>query len=1218
MSERAEVKNIANKSEVWHLIQKGMLMQLHFDLETFGLDRDFAQISSYGDALGDIAGNFVNSEELQVKRPDRYLASPDALLVTRTHPEELDAPDRLPHRVAMGKIAARFESSANMIDRLNLPERDVAFHTVRKAGEDKFEKGFKETVLEYPLKGENGETLNHVRYHPERGRIAYRFEDDPSSPYYENVENNYYIDDRDHTKWKFVEPRVLVSGYRIKWADINWLRANLVKAGYHPSNIFFTHSRATISNKQTPKNYAVDAYSVALNTHLFGPQGEERVKLGLKTDPKTGATVTTAALSKVMEANTRYRDDVRGVPEGVFMPDGTVYDHRRAHRSPAYDAMASFALYNYNRALAPDVVRNAERQADEQELRSMLPGMDPAKPHPPLYALVHNDYPNAPIASPAVFMGFDDQLGQLRRAIMVRLDDDLRSFTYRGKKLTEMSAEDIAAMMKKEGGSPESVIRVEAVRRWPGVMKLEQAMNTGAGEKWDYEQVMDNFQFLAEHEELMQNIRAAVEINNWDLLQREEPANPMMEEQGVHNGFGDLDYIEAEANMDRRQKGKMRHLPHHGQSRTVVEMLYNKASDIYKYHNSMDELLHRLALQPHPVEWSDKPEDLENFRDLLKRVKHRFEEKHCPYASLLHDSSIYDSVHGRIKSKISLKAAREFRWKLMHRLLEDDEKARNDKNSRFGEGLFSHEDSKRRDGKGNRIVFANLSRDFRVVDRAGHEMTVAYLKKNYGHDPHMVQTKLDSGEWHIEFYRLSSEPSITATLFQFADMGRLNEVPEVWRARYEALKRLYLNGPPNETPDKMRWPGIPRIKRDLDKLEANMAADGKGGVSRVFSTVMSGQADIHAGEDESRRIIADYRAYIERIERESTLTARYSRAAQYDPVTGLPYDRIEHTIPADRCIIVDVPDAHLRRPLEDVRLSPYALIVPKLDEAQQQALADGKQVIFRGAQTGRLYYGGNAVQAKSPAENASFGDFYDRARRSYENESGVPFPASAERDVLVVQRLEPVAQSRRDVDPSAQAVRVPSLFFDALTCPRLAHFDQQVTGLALPVDYILQKMTPGEAIQFREMTGPLAARLNYDTGPETGNIYESTLEGVRRVTMGALLEEVSSGKLKDEQAQRFGFPSAYDMWEKLNQIFLDQNIRDPQTEEVYLLNFAPVDGKSWAYFNPPEVPQAAITYDGNPVPPSAYRPAMPKPAANDNEPMAAPEQKKEGGPGPAP
>ena len=55
-------------------------------------------------------------------------------------------------------------------------------------------------------------------------------------------------------------------------------------------------------------------------------------------------------------------------------------------RQPAYDAQASFALANYIRTLAPGIVKDLELQADEQELRRVLPGLDPDSP--PVFGMV--------------------------------------------------------------------------------------------------------------------------------------------------------------------------------------------------------------------------------------------------------------------------------------------------------------------------------------------------------------------------------------------------------------------------------------------------------------------------------------------------------------------------------------------------------------------------------------------------------------------------------------------------------------------------------------------------------------------------------------------------------------------------------------------------------------------------------------------------------------
>jgi hypothetical protein len=1176
---------VAKKSDVWHLVKRGMLMQLHFDFETFGLDRDFAQIMSYGDALGDIAGNFVDSEEIQVKRPDRYLADPHALAVTRTDPTELDEEGRDPHPIAMGKIAQRFERGAHMLDRLNLDEKAIHFTTVRKTGEDLHKKSFDEFVLEYPLQDEDGNQLNDVRYHPDRQMISYRFEDDPASPYYENVENNYYVDE-DGSKWKFVEPRLEVSGFRIQAADMGWMRANLVKAGFHSSNIFFTHSRSTITNKQKPKNFAVDAYNLALATHAFGPQGEDGLKLGKRIDNRTGQEVASATLTRLMEANTRYVNEQRGVQEGVRMPDGSLYKQDKAHRSPAYDAQASFALANYCRTLAPEIVRDLEKQADEQELRRVLPGLDPDSP--PVFAMVRNSYPPTyPLADPVTCLGFDDQLGQMRKAIMVRLDGDLRNYKYSGKKLNEMTGEDFARMIKDQQRHPDALIRPQPIRRWPGVLKLEDALKAGgAGEQWDFEQVDDNFRYLIENPSVCEAIRSGVEIINTQAhaRRRAAPANPMMEDQATNNGFGDLDYLEQDAEQERRKREGLNAHHHRGEVPAVVETLYNKAMDIYNYHKGMDELLHRLAIQPHPIDWTEEgPEAemaLENFRDLLKRAKTKFNKKDSPYKFVFDD---------RFKIKdLSREQALKFRSDLAKRLLNDDQKEKQVPGSAYAAGFMDYKHT-----TNGRLLFANLSRNFRILDQKDRELDIDYLKREHARDPHFVQKNLEKGVWRIQFYRLSSEPSITATLFRFADMDKLEELSDFQRANYAKLKNLYLNGPPDSDPESHRWPTIPRIERDLKKMEINAKQGNHEPIARIFSDFAKGEAEIFLNEDESQRIIGTYQRYLEPIKDANPTTDAFRRAVNYDPVTGAAYDWITHEISARNVVFVDVPDAHLRQPIEDRRLAPAALVISKISAEDKAKIRKGADVVLRGQQTGRLYYAGPVDIRKSPSREQGFQDFYDEAQKAYEQDAGVEFPKAAQREVLVIQHPVPLAQTRRNIDPAMQSIKVPSLFFDGLLSPRLAFFpkDKPFTGLVMPADYTTQKLEPGKPIRFREMNAPMGAKLTGADATDTGHIYESAkLNDVRRMKVADLKTQVSN-----EDAQKFGFPSAYELWEKVHRAFLDQDSPAPDQEEVLVLDFEKVNRKSWAYWNPPKAPDAALTYDGQHVPPSAYRMAI-----NDN------------------
>src|SRR5690606_1515061 len=148
---------------------------------------------------------------------------------------------------------------------------------------------------------------------------------------------------------------------------------------------------------------------------------------------------------------------------------------------------------------------------------------------------------------------------------------------------------------------------------------------------------------------------------------------------------------------------------------------------------------------------------------------------------------------------------------------------------------------------------------------AGREMDMDYLQGQYNKHPHIVQKKFEKGDWRIQFYRLDSEPSVTATLFQFADMGKLQDVSPIWRARYAALRNLYLNGAPNEDVSQMRWQSLPVIEKALKEIELNTQIGAPEGLSRNFSQFAKGDADVFVRTDEGQRILGEFRDYIARI-----------------------------------------------------------------------------------------------------------------------------------------------------------------------------------------------------------------------------------------------------------------------------------------------------------------------------------------------------------------
>lgn len=1192
-------QKVARKEDVWHLIRKGIVMQLHMDLETYSLEKHFAGLISYGDALGDIAGNLYSEQEIHIKRPDRYLPMPKSLLVTQTFFSDLDDSTRTPLREAMGRIAHRFEKGLDILDRIPLDEEEVTFSTVTKRGAKTSRKHHTETVRMFPLTDADGKVVHDVRYHPERKKLAYKFSPDHTDPYFDNIENLYYEDANDGSRWKFVEPKLLVSGYRVKWFDFHVLRTNLLRAGFHPRNIFFTHSRAAITDRQRQKNLAVDNYSAVTNSYLFGRQGEEGLHVSQRVDPRNGETVFSLKLEKTAEANTRYENTLRGVREGMFMPDGSLFDQPKGHRSPCYDAKASFALYNYQRQINPDIIRALEVQSDEAELRNFLQTTSLSDTVPPIYSMVRSRYPDGPSAEPVAFLGFDDRMGQMRNAMMIRLDGDLAHYRHKGKTLLQMQPTELLQMLRDQRGNAESLVRIEKMRRFPGAFHIQDTFNSRAAADWDLEQIDDNFRFLMQNPGLCENIRSAVEMFQWDSLTQPDNPNPLLEEEFGSNGFGDLDYLESKVKAEQNDPVRRKLRPERGQVSSTAELIYNKAMDIYFHTNLVDELLHRLALQPHPVEYSDKDTHLGNYQELCRRIQRKFSEKNIPYHHVFHSLL---NAKGKIEIN-SPEQARQFRWQLLTRYLNDDERERADHKSLFYQGIFDP-DSRRSD----RLIFANCSRNFRLVDKAGRELSLGDAEKLH---PNLVQENLQSGKWKIQFYRMRSEPSITATLFQFADMNEMGRMPEVWRDRYAALRNLYLNGPPNELPSNMRFSALPVAEDELRRLEVNApyGSEKTLGPHRNVSEFETGDADVYMQGEEAHRILADYRKSLQKLKRGNKRTDDMQRRTHYDPDSGLPYDYIVHEIPYEQHVIVDVPDAHLRNPLRgDARLYPMALIVDVPDASQRKAIRAGKPVILRGQQTGRMYYGGNVSLHDSPKKaESSFGDFIDSARRAYEDEAGIVFPSGTRRKAMVIQELIPLANTRT-VKPRMQAVKVPSIYFDGLVSPEMAAFNgpgstdkpiKSFRGLALFADYVTQDIKAGKPIRFTEVAAPFGSRLDGETHPATGAIYESrNVSQVRVLPFGGidaegkpfgLRGEIASGKFSEREARHFGYAGCDDMVWKLTEAMRNRETQNPEHENILLISFDRVDKSSWAFFNPPRIPLAGFTFNGEPIPPSAYR-----------------------------
>jgi hypothetical protein len=332
-------------------------MQLHFDLELAWLGVGPAPITDYAAVVGDVAGNVVHSVDLKIKLRERYLPDPYVLLIRGITPNELVSADRDVYSTGIGKIAWTFDSATQKVDLLPLTERTIGIEVVTRSGRKRH---IAEPIKEYPLRSPNGDVVYDVRYHSKRKQLSYRLDADTTG-IDRAARSAGYLDSATGETWILAAPRLLVSGYRI-WPEIDWLTSAFLAVGYHPDTIFFGNEGLY---------YTVDCCAVASHLALLRSEEQNGLRLGKRPNTTAAHAWDSLDLRDVMVANSVPGEPGQDSQLRLRMPDGTVYDRDR-HHSLVDDATASFALYNYMRRLAPDLVAKLERQADRRELENML------------------------------------------------------------------------------------------------------------------------------------------------------------------------------------------------------------------------------------------------------------------------------------------------------------------------------------------------------------------------------------------------------------------------------------------------------------------------------------------------------------------------------------------------------------------------------------------------------------------------------------------------------------------------------------------------------------------------------------------------------------------------------------------------------------------------------------------------------------------------------
>ncbi len=293
-----DTMNIPEKSDVlFERLNKGILFNSYYDLETTSLSKDFAECTEFGGAITDLGGNLMHVVDYKGKPSDYNLIEPIAWVITRMTQDRLE--NGLNQYLLAGKVMDFFHV-ANHLDEAPFKNR---FLRTCKKGTFTAPDGTKAKYYKYPLRNEDGSV------------------DDDSLRIHESCKKFYF---RDPQSGEWVKRNINSKsvGYNNVNADDQWIWRMLHKAG--AENIFQTHVKGL-------GKYRQDMLRVAEAAVTIGSSGEKGVKAGKKIDSATQKEITSFTQGNVIESNTRFANDVRGVLEGVTNPDGSHVNMDQLH-----------------------------------------------------------------------------------------------------------------------------------------------------------------------------------------------------------------------------------------------------------------------------------------------------------------------------------------------------------------------------------------------------------------------------------------------------------------------------------------------------------------------------------------------------------------------------------------------------------------------------------------------------------------------------------------------------------------------------------------------------------------------------------------------------------------------------------------------------------------------------------------------------------------------
>ena len=1073
---------IPSWDEIGHLLERGEIAQVVYDTETPDTSRNYNAILDLGLVVADNALRPVDTLEVDGRVPDHRIIAPQAALVNKRGPADWD------NGVSQHRMAGMFADAIR-----NAPRKVYD----RLTGEEVINPRTKgiprgdETVRLFPYRDENGDVKN-ARLH-DKGRYV-------STPV---TKGQFTYEDEDGTKWLKKRAAVGIEHFYGNNADDQWIWRAL--DGANMPELFITHTKKHDARKVGA--FRRDNHKVAQMVRTFGPQGEQGLQTVLKPDG-----TESFRLQDIMQANTHFAVPERGLMDGARMPDGAEYNELKGHKRALIDALATLGLKTYMRRIAPDVVKHAEVHADFEAMKDFVHGHGRVDGQPVLG--MGRIIRGRVGAHMGMIVNTDEEYGDFKNGLFIRLDVDLPGYTYAGKRLMEMDEDELARMIKEQRRSPDALFQQEHLRKNPNLVPEEMAYDAGRANGYDPEIIDENRDYLLANPAFMERVMRAWDKSQPSFERAYQIPNPLPEEE-IFTAVGDLPYYTV---MDS-----------YGELRDIPLAIHQRADDMREHGRKIDRQL-KLVIEPDPIEWDPEREDvLKEFQDKLKRAKKALERDgwgHDPIMTTI-------AVASKVKT---VEQANEQLWKLRKSMM----------------------------GK-----FHDYTTSYEVQDKNGNQVPFEQIVEMH---PNELLSRLDSGNLRVEVERSPNQPSTRKIVRAFWEEGRIGDLG----AEFERFVRdeiaLYQSGIPGIDPEKQPMMTIPQARKAVEELLMNelrgkkRRADGDMGEHGQFE-------QFAAGTDDAVQMLEALKVWLDDREKRFPLTDEAKLRMGWDPKTNEVIDRIKYEVEGADTIVIDVPDRMIEQPLRDRNLADNFIMMygPRGVDLAEEIKA-GKSIVVRGAETGKMYLAAGAQVSGAP-KTAEFPEVYRQAEAGY-HDSGYVLPKNnGSMLMLAAETFTPLANTRA-IDETVQAVKVArQVDFEALVSPTLGMRPQPLTGLVLR-EY---EFTPAKGKARFQETDADGVETGWELEGEIKGVKKMTLSQLRQQIKSRKFTDEHAQQYGYSGTQHMMMDVSAMFSDELVREERKTGPANTSDETIMLIDLKkPVDANTMAYLNHIDAPEASI------------------------------------------